>query len=83
VHWGTGIGWALQYAMRSSTTRHRLLETLALGPRAWLASYALLPLAKVYKPIWEYDARTLLDDLSGHMVFGTATSTTFAALSRA
>jgi hypothetical protein len=40
-------------------------------------------LAGVYKPIWEYDARTLLDDLSGHMVFGVVTSTTFAVLTRA
>ena len=84
VHWATGIGWALQYAMRSTmTTRGRSPEALALGPRAWLASYALLPLAKVYKPIWEYDARTLLDDLSAHMVFGVVTSATLAALTRA
>ena len=47
---------------------------------AWLAGYMLLPAAGVYKPIWQYDARTLAEDLSGHLVFGTATSAVFAAL---
>ena len=84
MHWATGIGWGLQYAaLASRTPRLPWLRALALGPLAWLASYAILPLAKVYKPIWEYDARTLGDDLSAHLVFGTATSAVFAALTRA
>jgi len=83
VHWATGIGWGLQYAaLASRTSRRRWLRALALGPVAWLASYAILPLAKVYKPIWAYDARTLGDDLSAHLVFGTATSAAFAVLTR-
>ena len=82
VHWATGIGWGVQYgALASATSRLPLLRALALGPTAWLASYAILPLAKVYKPIWEYDAQTLGDDLSAHLVFGTATSTAFKLLS--
>lgn len=82
VHWATGIGWGAQYgALASFTSRVPLLRALALGPTAWLASYAILPLAKVYKPIWEYDAQTLSDDLSAHLVFGTATSTAFKLLS--
>jgi hypothetical protein len=48
----------------------------------WIAGYAVLPLAGVYKPIWEYDARTLGEDLSAHLVFGAATSAVFAALTR-
>jgi hypothetical protein len=44
---------------------------------AWLAGYVLLPAAGVYKPIWQYDARTLAEDLYGHLVFGTATSALF------
>ncbi|HEX3613213.1 MAG TPA: hypothetical protein VHU88_16105 [Sporichthyaceae bacterium] len=56
------------------------LRAAALGPTAWLGSYALLPLAKVYQPIWKYDARTLGKDLSAHLVFGAATGTAFAAL---
>jgi len=83
VHWATGIGWGVQYAaLASRTSSHPVLRALALGPSAWLASYAILPLARVYKPIWEYDAPTLGDDFSAHLVFGTATSAVFAALNR-
>ena len=83
VHWGTGIGWGIQYgALAGRMARYPWMCALALGPAAWLASYAILPLAKVYKPIWEYDAWTLGDDLSAHLVFGAATSAAFAALNR-
>ena len=81
MHWATGIGWGLQYAVLAKrTSPHPLIRAVALGPVAWLASYAILPLARVYKPIWKYDAHTLADDLSAHLVFGTATSLAFAAL---
>jgi len=83
MHWATGLGWGLQYGVLASrTSRHPLVRALWLGPAAWLASYVILPLARVYKPIWEYDAPTLGDDLSAHLVFGTTTSAVFAALSR-
>ena len=83
VHWATGIGWGIQYGARAAPPgRHPWIRALALGPAAWLSSYAVLPLAKVYKPIWEYDAPTLAKDLSAHLVFGTVTSAAFAALSR-
>jgi hypothetical protein len=81
VHWATGIGWGIQHgAIASVTSRHPWVRALALGPVAWLSSYVVLPLAKVYKPIWQYDARTLADDLSAHLVYGTVASATFAAL---
>jgi hypothetical protein len=41
-----------------------------------------LPILKLYKPIWEYDAKTLGDDLSAHLVYGLATAAAFRALSR-
>jgi hypothetical protein len=83
VHWATGIGWGLQYgALANRTSNHPLVRALGLGPTAWLASYVILPLTGVYKPIWDYDAHTLGDDLSAHLVFGSATSAVFAALIR-
>lgn len=83
VHWATGIGWGVQHAaLASRTTGHQQLRALALGPVAWLTSYVILPLAGVYKPIWKYDAPTLGDDLSAHLVFGTVTSAVFAVLNR-
>ena len=38
------------------------------GPTAWLTSYAVLPLFGVYKPIWQYDARTLTNELRANML---------------
>jgi hypothetical protein len=83
VHWATGLGWGLQYgALAGRTYARPWIRIVGLGPAAWLASYAVLPLAKVYQPIWKYDARTLGRDLSAHLVFGVATGATFAALTR-
>lgn len=83
VHWATGIGWGIQYgAIARATGAYPWLRAVALGPSAWISSYVILPLAKVYKPIWAYDARTLADDLSAHLVFGTTTAGAFAALTR-
>jgi hypothetical protein len=81
VHWATGIGWGVLYgALASTTSRRPLARALTLGPAAWLSGYVVLPLAKVYKPIWDYDARTLADDLSAHLLYGAAVSGAFAAL---
>lgn len=81
VHWGTGLLWGTLYgvaigSLRSPSPRYGLV----LGPLAWTTSYALLPLAKLYQPMWEYDARTLGRDLSAHTLFGMGTATAFRAL---
>jgi hypothetical protein len=84
VHWATGVGWGLLYgALASTTSRQPLARALALGPAVWLSGYVVLPLAKVYKPIWRYDARTLADDLSAHILYGAVASAAFRALTRA
>jgi len=83
VHWATGIGWGIQYGLVAGVAPgHPAVRALALGPVAWLSGYVILPLAGVYQPIWKYDARTLGDDLSAHLVFGTVTSAVFAAITR-
>ena len=85
VHWATGLAWGAQFGIVAGSLRgprHWLVRGLALGPVAWLASYVVLPLAKLYKPMWEYDAPTLAKDLSAHVVYGAATAATFAALTR-
>ena len=83
MHWATGVGWGGQYGAAAATTsRYPLVRALALGPVVWLSGYVVLPLAKVYKPIWDYDARTLGRDLSAHLVYGAVTSATFAALTK-
>jgi hypothetical protein len=81
VHWATGIGWAAQYGVLTTrAARHPWLRALALGPVVWLSGYVILPLVGIYKPIWDYDAKTLADDLGPHLVFGLTTSAAFAVL---
>jgi hypothetical protein len=82
VHWATGIGWGLSYAVaRTLFTRSGSLA-VALGPAAWLTSYAILPLIKVYEPIWKYDARTLGKDLTAHLVYGLTTASVFRIVTK-
>jgi hypothetical protein len=42
----------------------------------------ILPILKLYKPIWEYDRKTLANDLSAHLVYGIATAAALRGLSR-
>ena len=83
VHWATGLVWGAQFGLLVCTWPRRRREIdLLLGPTAWLSGYAILPLLKVYKPIWQYDSRTLEKDLSAHMMFGSVTALTYAILAR-
>src|SRR5262249_35062064 len=41
-----------------------------------------LPIAGLYQPIWEYDAKTLAWDLGAHLAYGAGTGTTFWLLTR-
>lgn len=81
VHWMTGIGWgALHGLVVGSTPSVAARYGLATGTTAWLTSYVVLPLAKLYRPMWEYDAVTLGKDLSAHLTFGLGTGIAFRAL---
>jgi len=84
VHWATGAQWGALYgAAAGSAAAASPVLGLLLGAAAWGTSYVVLPLAKLYKPMWEYDAKTLAKDLSAHLVFGLATAGAFRAVSRA
>lgn len=81
VHWATGMGWGAPFgAVVGSAKRQSWAWGLDLGPIVWLAGYVILPAAKIYKPIWDYDARTLAKDLSAHLVYGVTTGTVFATV---
>jgi hypothetical protein len=83
VHCATGMMWGAQYGiLAASTKRHRIPLAVAFGPAVWLSSYLILPLAKVYKPIWEYDAKTLAKDLGAHLVYGSVGAAAFAVIAR-
>lgn len=80
VHWSTGAGWGAVLGMvTGSSIRHTARYGLAFGAAVWLQSYAVLAPAKLYEPIWDYDAKTLGKDLSAHLLYGL---TTAAALTR-
>ena len=50
-------------------------EAVVFGATVWSGDYVILPAAKLYKPIWEYDPKTLANDLSVHLYgLGTATA---------
>ena len=55
---------------------------LVLGPVVFASGYVVLPLAKLYKPIWEYDGPTLAKDLSAHIAYGVVTAEAFRLLAR-
>lgn len=81
THWAYGIAWGAQYglATRSALPR-RPWRGPALGVAVWGSSYVTLPLLKLYKPIWQYDAVTLAKDLGPHLAYGVTTAKAFDAL---
>ncbi len=83
MHWSYGLLWAAQYGIVASSlpARPGARAGVAFGALVWASDYVVLPLAKVYEPIWEYDAKTLADDLSAHLLYGVVTATTFRLLS--
>jgi hypothetical protein len=84
VHWSYGILWGSLYGIVAGSARSpRLLYGLPFGTAVWLAGYAMLPLAKLYQPFWDYDARTLAGDLITHLAYGAATAGTFRLLTTA
>ena len=83
MHWAYGIFNGAQYGIvAGSLQRPRVGYGLAFGASVWAGDYVILPAAKLYEPIWEYDRKTLADDLSAHLVYGLATATALRLLSK-
>lgn len=81
VHWAYGILAGVQYGIvAGSLPSPRVRYGLAFGPAVWATSYVVLPLAKLYKPMWEYDAQALAKDLGAHVIYGLGAAATFRAL---
>ena len=82
THWAFGtLSGTLYGLIAGSLRKQKVLYGLPFGASVWAGGYVVLPAAKLYKPIWEYDAKTLANDLSGHLVYGLATATTMRLLS--
>jgi hypothetical protein len=83
VHWAYGTGWGAQYGIVAGSVRRTpWWSGLAFASVVWLSGYVVLPLAKVYRPLWEYDAKTLSKDFSAHVAYGNGTANAFAVLAR-
>ncbi|WP_006241736.1 hypothetical protein [Mycolicibacterium tusciae] len=75
MHWSTGAGWGAVLGMVGvPSVRHIVGYGLVFGAAVWLQSYAVLAPAKLYQPIWDYDAKTLEKDLSAHLLYGITTA---------
>jgi hypothetical protein len=81
THWAYGIGWGAGFAVvGGSAPPPRVRWGALFGTVVWLMDYAVLPATGLYKPIWDYDAKTLGKDWADHLVYGTATAAAFRAL---
>ncbi len=80
VHWSTGAMWGAAYGVVLGRHGRRppVQTGLVFGPAVCATSYVVLPLMKLYKPIWQYDAKTLFEDFSAHTVFGLTTAAVLA-----
>ena len=83
VHWATGVGWGIPLALLAPQgKRFAWICGVAIGLIAWISSYVVLPFAKIYEPIWDYDAKTLADDLGAHLVYGMTIGTVLAVVTK-
>lgn len=83
MHWAYGIGNGAQYGIVASSLRNpRVVCGLPFGAAVWASGYVILPAAELYEPIWNYDVKTLANDLSAHLVYGATTACAFRVLSR-
>jgi hypothetical protein len=81
MHWAYGLGWGTVYGiLAGSLVRPSVAFGVPFGATVWATDYVVLPKAGVYKPMWEYDAKTLWMDLSAHLAYGAATAASFALL---
>lgn len=81
VHLATGLKWGAAYAVATAFgVRPGPRSGAMLGIVACSTSYVVLPRLGLYKPIWKYDAKTLAQDYSAHLVFGWVTGVSYWAM---
>jgi hypothetical protein len=82
MHWSYGTSWGALYGVVAGSLEDppTVRSGVVFGSMVWAGDYVILPLAGLYEPIWTYDAKTLADDLSAHVVFGVVTAVMFHLL---
>ena len=83
VHWATGVGWGVASGALVATSPVPALPAGVVGGVAAVTvAYGGLGAVGIYDPVWEYDAATLWQDVSAHLVFGATTGIALWALRR-
>ncbi len=83
AHWGYGSAAGAGYGILvGSLRRQNPVYGLPFAAVVWLTGYVVLPEGGLYKPIWEYDVKTLADDLSAHLAYGAGTGAVFWLVSK-
>jgi hypothetical protein len=83
AHWAYGSTAGAAYSILAGSLRGpHAAYGLPFGAVVWATGYAVLPEAGLYKPIWDYDAKTLASDLSAHLAYGAGTGATFWLLAK-
>jgi uncharacterized membrane protein YagU involved in acid resistance len=83
VHWmfGTMMGGA--YGLLHGALRRRAaLDGPVFGLSVWAQSYATLVPLGLYKPPWQYPAKTIAKDISYHLVYGAGTAAGYKLVER-
>jgi hypothetical protein len=84
AHWAYGSAAAAAYGIVAGSLRRPLpLYGLPFGAAVWALGYLVLPESGLYRPIWEYDAKTLARDLGAHLGYGAGTGSAFWLLAGA
>jgi hypothetical protein len=83
MHWGYGSTAGALYGVLAGSLRLPYpWYGLRFGAVVWASGYVILPEGGLYKPIWQYDTKTLADDLSAHLAYGAGTGVTFWLLAQ-
>lgn len=83
AHWGYGTAAGAAYGLLAgSAAVPRARYGVALGIALFANDYIALPIAGLYKPIWQYSAKVLGWDLGAHIAYGAGTGIAFRAISR-
>ena len=78
AHWSYGsLAGAAYGVLAGSMRRPHALYGVPFGAAVFAGDYIALPVAGLYQPIWEYDAKTLAWDLGAHLAYGAGTGTAF------
>lgn len=78
MHWGYAVAWGSAFGVvAGSLPRGRFRYGPMFGATVWASSYVTLPLAGLYKPIWQYGVGELAPDLTAHLIYGTVTNSVF------